>query len=48
MGTILSDIELQREMGRRAIGFTEQEHRWDVLSNRMQEVLITAVSEYHK
>lgn len=48
MEAILSDIELQRKMGRRAIEFTEQEHQWDVLSNRMQEVLIAAVSEHHK
>lgn len=40
METILSDAELQQEMGQRAVEFIEQEHRWDVLSNRMRDVLL--------
>ncbi len=48
MDTILSDQELQREMGANAVAFIEQEHRWDVLSDRMQEVILTRTGTNYK
>lgn len=42
METILSDPDERQEMGQRAVEFVEREHRWDVLSARMGEVIRTA------
>jgi len=43
MEQLLSNPNLRRDMEKRGVQFIEQEHRWDVLSDRMQSVITGAV-----
>lgn len=46
MQTLLEDASQRRLMGEQAVAFIDSEHRWEVLSERVKSVLLSAVKNY--